>query len=95
MAARGFGLPVRGITLVFWGGATETRSSRRGPLADFVVAAAGPATTLAIGLSFVFIAEHMTPYTGLHDVIAHLGYINLLFAGLNAIPGFPLDGGRI
>ena len=95
VAARGFGLPVRGITLVFWGGATETRSWRRGPLADFVVAAAGPATTLAIGLLFVFIAEQMTPYTGLHDVIAHLGYINLLFAGLNAIPGFPLDGGRM
>jgi Zn-dependent protease len=26
VAARRFGLPVRGITLVFWGGATETRS---------------------------------------------------------------------
>ena len=95
VAARGFGLPVRGITLVFWGGATETRSWRRGPSADFVVAAAGPATTLAIGLLFVFIAEQMTPYTGLHDVIANLGHINLLFAGLNAIPGFPLDGGRM
>ena len=95
VAARSFGLPVRGITLVFWGGATETRSWRRGPSADFVVAAAGPATTLAIGLLFVFIADQMTPYSGLHDVIENLGRINLLFAGLNAIPGFPLDGGRM
>ena len=94
-AARGFGLPVRGITLVFWGGATETRSWRRGPFADFVVAAAGPATTLVLGVLFVFIAQQMSPFTGMHDVIDHLGRINLFFAVLNAIPGFPLDGGRM
>src|SRR4026207_1455052 len=35
IAARRFGLPVRAITLVFWGGATETRSWRKGPLAAF------------------------------------------------------------
>ena len=94
-AARGFGLPVRGITLVFWGGATETRSWRRGPLADFVVAAAGPGTTLVLGVVFLFIAQQMRPFTGMHDVIDHLGHINLFFAALNAIPGFPLDGGRM
>jgi Zn-dependent protease len=95
LAARGFGLPVRGITLVFWGGATETRSWRKGPFADFVVAAAGPATTLVLGVLFVFIAQQMTPYTGLHHVVDNLGRINLFFAVLNAIPGFPLDGGRM
>ena len=51
--ARSFDLPVRAITLVFWGGATETRSWRKGPLADFVVAAAGPATTAVLGLDLL------------------------------------------
>lgn len=94
-AARGFGLPVRGITLVFWGGATETRSWRKGAFADFVVAAAGPATTLALGLLFVFVAQQMRPFSDLRDVMDNLGRINLFFAALNAIPGFPLDGGRM
>ena len=31
IAARAFGLPVMGITLVFWGGATETRANAKGP----------------------------------------------------------------
>ena len=32
---------VHGITLVFWGGYTETHSSERGPLASFLISAAG------------------------------------------------------
>ena len=45
--ARGLDLPVSGITLVFWGGATETKASAQGPLGEFLVAFVGPATTLA------------------------------------------------
>ena len=40
--ARGLDLPVAGITLVFWGGATETKASARGPLGEFLVAFVGP-----------------------------------------------------
>ena len=94
IAARGFGLPVRAITLVFWGGATETRSWRKGPLADFVVAAAGPGTTALLGLGFRFIGEQLEP-GHLRGVMLYLGEINLIFAAFNAIPGFPLDGGRM
>ena len=46
--ARTLGLPVRGVTLVFWGGATETRADLHGPLGEFLVASVGPATTLAL-----------------------------------------------
>jgi Zn-dependent protease len=94
VAARSFDLPVRGITLVFWGGATETRSWRAGPLADFVVAAAGPGTTAILGLGFLYVASIMAP-GDTHDAIESLGRLNLYFAVLNAVPGFPLDGGRM
>jgi len=94
IAARGFGLPVRAITLVFWGGATETRSWRKGAFADFVVAAAGPGTTALLGLGFRFIGQQMDP-GNLRGVMLYLGEINLFFAAFNAIPGFPLDGGRM
>jgi Zn-dependent protease len=95
IAARSFGLPVRAITLVFWGGATETRSWRKGPLADFVVAASGPATTAVIGVTFVFLAGQTAKYSDLYYTFRYLGDVNLLFALFNAIPGFPLDGGRM
>src|SRR3954465_640175 len=94
IAARGFDLPVRALTLVFWGGATETRSWRAGPLADFVVAAAGPGTTAVLGFGFLYIASIM-PAGDTSDAIRSLGGLNLYFAILNAVPGFPLDGGRM
>lgn len=94
IAARSFDLPVRAITLVFWGGATETRSWRAGPLADFVVAAAGPGTTAVLGFGFLYIASIMGP-GDTSDAIRMLGGLNLYFAVLNAVPGFPLDGGRM
>ncbi len=94
IAARSFDLPVRAITLVFWGGATETRSWRAGPLADFVVAAAGPGTTAVLGLGFLYIASIMAP-GDTQSAIEMLGRLNLYFAVLNAVPGFPLDGGRM
>jgi len=94
IAARSFDLPVRAITLVFWGGATETRSWQAGPLADFVVAAAGPGTTADLGLGFLYVASIMAP-GDTSDAIRMLGGLNLYFAVLNAVPGFPLDGGRM
>ena len=95
IAARRFGLPVRAITLVFWGGATETRSWRKGALADFVVAAAGPGTTALLGLGFRFIGQQMEPGDHVRAAMLYLGELNLIFAAFNAIPGFPLDGGRM
>jgi Zn-dependent protease/CBS domain-containing protein len=92
-SARAFRLPVHGITLVFWGGYTETHSSERGPLASFLISAAGPFTTLALGGAFRLgaVATHGV----LSAILDSLAFLSLLFAGLNALPGFPLDGGRM
>ncbi|MET0799564.1 MAG: site-2 protease family protein [Actinomycetota bacterium] len=91
--ARGLDLPVSGITLVFWGGATETKASARGPLGEFLVAFVGPATTLALAGAF-WVGEQLT--NGLvAETMASLAYLSLIFAAFNALPGFPLDGGRM
>jgi Zn-dependent protease len=95
VAARSFDLPVRAITLVFWGGATETRSWRKGPLADFVVSASGPATTALLWLLFLVLREQTSPASPLHDVWEYLAFVNGIMAVLNLLPGFPLDGGRM
>jgi Zn-dependent protease len=91
--ARALDLPVRGVTLVFWGGATETRSDIRGPLGEFLVAFVGPATTLA--LSGVFWVAHLLTGGVISEIVGYLAWLSLIFAGLNALPGFPLDGGRM
>jgi Zn-dependent protease len=91
--ARSLDLPVTGITLVFWGGATETKASARGPLGEFLVALVGPATTLVLAGLFWVIAQQTEGMAS--DVIGWLAWISLIFAGINALPGFPLDGGRM
>jgi Zn-dependent protease len=91
--ARRFHLPVHGITLVFWGGYTETHSSERGALASFLIAAAGPFSTLVLGGAFWLGAEATEGV--LSAILGNLTFLSLLFAGLNALPGFPLDGGRM
>ncbi|MEO8423187.1 MAG: site-2 protease family protein [Actinomycetota bacterium] len=91
--ARTLGLPVRGVTLVFWGGATETRADLRGPLGEFLVAFVGPATTLA--LSGVFWVAHIATTGVISEIVGYLSWLSLIFAVLNALPGFPLDGGRM
>ena len=91
--ARLFDLPVTGITLVIWGGATETKASAKGPLAEFLVAFVGPATTLLLAGAF-WIGETIT--NGLvAETMGWLAGLSLIFAGFNALPGFPLDGGRM
>jgi Zn-dependent protease len=93
VSARAFRLPVHGITLVFWGGYTETHASERGPLASFLIAAAGPLSTLA--LAGVFQVAAGATEGVLSALLGNLAFLSLLFAGLNALPGFPVDGGRM
>ena len=57
VTARALDLPVSGITLVFWGGATETRANARGPLGEFLVAFVGPFTTLVMSGVFWVAAQ--------------------------------------
>lgn len=93
VTARALGLPVAAITLVFWGGATEVKSGSKGPGAEFLVAFVGPASTFVLALAFWVIGEQTSGLIG--AIVRDLARLNLFFAGLNAIPGFPLDGGRM
>jgi len=91
--ARRLDLPVRSVTLVFWGGATETRADARGPLGEFLVAFVGPASTLVIAGVFWIVSNATSGVAS--GLIGYLAWLSLIFAVLNALPGFPLDGGRM
>ena len=93
VSARAFRVGVRGITLVFWGGYTETNPAQRGPFASFLISAAGPFSTLVLAGIFWVASQ---PTEGVPaELLGNLAFLNLIFAGLNALPGFPVDGGRM
>ena len=93
VAARSLGLPVAGITLLFWGGATETKAHARGAKGEFLVSVVGPLATLAMGGVFWWV--HTLTEGAAAAVFQYLGRISLIFAAFNALPAFPLDGGRV
>jgi Zn-dependent protease len=96
ITARAHGIRVEGITLVFFGGFTAARSEEKGPGPAFVISAAGPGTSLALGALFLGISKLTEGTNGsLPVVFDDVGRVSLIMAVFNVLPGLPLDGGRM
>jgi Zn-dependent protease len=96
LIARRAGIPVRAITLFMLGGVSQITRDAPRPRVEFVMALAGPLTSVA--LAGVFLGLAYTP--GLRDnrtevMWEWLFVMNLSLAIFNLAPGFPLDGGRV
>jgi Zn-dependent protease len=97
LVARRYGLPMRGITLFIFGGVSEMSDEPSSAKVEFLMAIAGPLSSIGLGFLFygiVAAARGAWPLSVL-GVIAYLGWINWVLAGFNLIPAFPLDGGRV
>ncbi|MHC5022430.1 MAG: M50 family metallopeptidase [Planctomycetota bacterium] len=98
LVARRFGLQMKGITLFIFGGVAEMTDEPPSPKAEFVVAAAGPLVSLALGAAFsaasVLAVAADLPLS-VSGVAAYLGLINFILVAFNVLPAFPLDGGRM
>ena len=92
--ARRFGLKVQGITLFIFGGATSIDSDSRTPREEALIAVAGPATSILIGLALLGI-DLVVDQPQAAALLGWLGFINLMLGAFNLIPGFPMDGGRV
>lgn len=101
LVAKARGVPVRTITLFALGGVANIERDAGDAKTEFWMGIAGPLASVAIGLVCLGLAwavgwsEKMTPESPPMAVLVWLGYINVLLAGFNMIPGFPLDGGRV
>jgi Zn-dependent protease/predicted transcriptional regulator len=101
LVARAHGLTTRAITLFALGGMAQIEKEPEDPRTEFWVGIVGPISSAIIGLVCLGLAwvagwrYGITPATPLAAMLLWLGYINLMLAGFNLIPGFPLDGGRI
>jgi len=98
LIARKFGLPMKGITLFIFGGVAEMSDQPPSPKAEFFMAIAGPLSSIFLGLGLFlvsFLGSGLGMSKALKGVIEYLAWINLILAGFNLIPAFPLDGGRV
>ncbi len=101
LVAQARGLKVTAITLFALGGVSQIQDDATDAKTEFWVAIAGPIASLIIGFGCLGIAlglgwhRSTEPHTAVTGVLVWLGYINIVLAAFNMIPGFPLDGGRV
>ncbi len=90
------GVKVKSITLFMLGGVASVERECSTAIGSLLVAAAGPAVSLVLGLSLLASshgAAHLAPWLGV--MVSELGTLNLVLALFNLLPGLPLDGGLI
>lgn len=90
------GIPVRGITLFFFGGISQLAHEASRPYTEFLVTIVGPVSSIVLALVFwallFFLGETSQSLRAAFQV---LWSINLMLGVFNMLPGFPLDGGRV
>jgi Zn-dependent protease/regulator of sirC expression with transglutaminase-like and TPR domain len=94
------GAKVTGVQLDMLGGATFFQHKSPSYFKDVLISAAGPATNFAIWGLCLWITNMMNESRGevsfeLFAILTIVGFYNLFLGILNALPGYPLDGGQI
>jgi len=109
LVAKSQGLPVHNITLFLFGGVANIQREPDSPKNEFLIAIAGPVTSLVLGFALLLLGtgglitagQIGLPVTGVGDLsplntmLLWLGSVNIFLAIFNLIPGLPLDGGRV
>lgn len=96
LVARALGLPVKRITLFIFGGVSDLEQEPQSAGVEFQMAFVGPLTSLIIGaLAWLGARALGGQVPLLSALLGYLAIMNLLLAGFNLLPGFPLDGGRV
>jgi Zn-dependent protease/CBS domain-containing protein len=100
LIARRRGAEVREIVLLPIGGVSKLEHLPETPSDEFAIAVVGPAASVALalgaGLVAALLRQPLLPvdlYGG--PLLARLAWFNLIIAGFNLLPAFPLDGGRV
>jgi Zn-dependent protease/predicted transcriptional regulator len=90
------GIKVTSIRLFIFGGMAQTTSEPKNGWQEFLIALAGPVTSIVLGILFLVICLIASiGWSSVAEIAWCLAWANIGIALLNLIPGFPLDGGRI
>ncbi len=98
LVARRFGIEIRGITLFVFGGVAQMAGEPRSARAEFLMALAGPVSSLLLSAALFGLSGLIGALSGPQTFIAvlwYLGSLNAMLGVFNLLPAFPLDGGRM
>ena len=90
LVARRYAVETESIDLWALGGVARLDREPPTPRADGLIAVAGPLVSLTIG-----VVTFGSAFVISSNVLAWIGFVNLLLAVFNMLPGAPLDGGRL
>jgi Zn-dependent protease/predicted transcriptional regulator len=97
LVARRRGVKIEEIDLWLLGGVARMSGQPKTAEDELRFALAGPAVTAVVAALFGALAvalPHSTP-AALRALVGYQWQVNLLILGLNLLPAFPLDGGRV
>jgi len=98
LVARQYGLEMRGIRLFIFGGVAQMDEEPESPIAEFMMAIAGPIASVLISagaFGLHALGAQLNWGTPATAVLLYLALINAILVAFNMIPAFPLDGGRV
>lgn len=95
LAAAATGTRASAVVLDLWGGHTAFEAPATGPWQTIAVAVVGPLSNGAIAVIADQVTEQAEPGGLARLLLAATATSNLVVAVFNALPGLPLDGGRV
>jgi Zn-dependent protease/CBS domain-containing protein len=95
VVARLMDLPVRRITILFFGGVSEISRDPETPARTYLVSVAGPLMSMTLSAVGFLVLMLTSLQDTVHYVVTIFAAVNGLVAVVNLLPGLPLDGGHV
>ena len=96
LVAMRYGYEIESITLWLFGGVARFTEMPEDWKQELTIAIAGPIVSVGLGvaayLAFLVLPAGLGP---VKFVVGYLALTNVVLAGFNMLPGFPMDGGRV